>query len=1534
MSFNAYETSSAQKRLYIIDNLLGNSLLYNENRVWNIEGKLNPTRLKKILEQLSLRHEILRTCFIMKDGEVLQKVYDRIDVDFTYTQKETVDPTPQDIEVLIDHFLKPYDLADAPLWKLELVQWQGNRQSILMDFHHIIADGISMDLFMRELGAFYLGKELPEPEVQYVDFTIWQNDIFKSENIRKQEAYWLKVFEGDIPILELPTDFPRPREADIAGSSVDFELDEDITAGVNQLAARYNTSLYVVLLTVFDILLAKYTNQEDIVVGTPVSGRSHREFKNIIGMFVNTLAMRNRPEFSKTFNEFLSEVSRNAFAAFENQDYQFEMLVEKVTADRQMNRNPLFDVMFALQNFSQDIDLSAGGNEDMRIIPYHYKRRAAKFDLTLQAFEEGRHILFMLDYRTSLFRPETIARLIKHFLNIFHEVTENPGLLLSNIQVISESEREQLLYVFNDTAVEFPVDKTIPQLFEEQVKMSPDHIALVGAAPRGCPVCCPVQLTYRELDENAGRMACVLNEKGIRADNIVGIIADRSIDTIKGILGILKSGGAYLPIDPDYPQERIDYMLKDSGAKLLVSTDNLAKEGEKVRTWEGEVIFLEGLLKLPQSDSYSLTLLPSYLQSSSNLAYNIYTSGTTGKPKGALIDNKNLVNYVRWFREATGLTGKDRTVLTSSFCFDLGYTVIYPSILSGCQFHIIPKELYMSPGDLLAYIIRHRITFLKMTPSLFGVIVASEEFRRENCGDLRLIVLGGEKIKPDDVNRAHEVGPQIKIMNHYGPTETTIGCIAQAIDFGKFGEYKKRPTIGYPIANIKIFILDKTLALTPVGVPGELCVSGAGVGRGYLNRPELTTEKFIDYHHSSFIIYHSKLYRTGDLARWLVDPAAQGAYIIEFMGRIDQQVKIRGFRIETGEIENLLLKHDKIKDAVVLAKEDEEGNRYICAYVVGTDGAAFDKMTSMELSKGLKEYLSGMLPDYMIPSFFVLLETIPVTSQGKVDRKSLPEPGKRSTAAYTAPRDAMDEKLAEIWGEVLNIRRKDQGDRAEGISIDDNFFELGGHSLRAAVLIARIHKELEVVVKMADIFKMPTIRGISDYLRGAVKDVLIPIEPVEKKKYYPLSPAQNRLYLLHQIDPGSTVYNIPLMLPLEGKVDIEKLEVASRGLIIRHESLRTSFHIIGDEPVQRIHDEVEFKIEILGAGIDFFIRPFDLSHAPLCRVGLIKALESKYILVVDMHHIITDGISRDILAREFTALYAGEELPFLRLQYKDYAEWENSDTRKETRKKQEAYWLKEFTGEIPLLRLPMDHARPEVFGFRGDKFTFMINPGVTAEIKKLAGQMKVTLMMFMFSVYKILLSKYSGQEEFVVGTVSAGRRHADLENIIGFFVNMLAIKTRPAMNKTFREYLMEVKEKALNAYENQDYPFEELVDRLGIRRQPGRQPLVDTVFAFYEENRSGPQESQARQAAAGASHFDLMIYITARNDSMSAIFEFSTDLFNKSTIEEFSNSYREILAQVVENLDITLKELKITLPHHLMAARSAFIRDDEDAWEW
>ncbi|MCX6584763.1 MAG: amino acid adenylation domain-containing protein [Candidatus Aminicenantes bacterium] len=1573
-------------------------------------------------------------------------------------------------------------------------------------------------------------------------------------------------------------------------------------------------------------------------------------------------------------------------------------------------------------------------------------------------------------------------------------------------------------------------------------------------------------ITYGALNERAERLAATLIARGVKPGDIVGLMLERSIAIPVGILAVLKCGAAYLPIDPEFPTGRVEYMLKDSGAKLLVTTND--KEGEKLRSWEGEKVLLEEISNFPKSSSYPLTFLPSYLLNSSNLAYIIYTSGTTGKPKGVAINHENLVNYVNWFSKKVGLTEQDKTILTTSFAFDLGYTSLYNSLLNGGELHILPREIYLLAERLLSYIKQNEITFIKVTPSLFSVIVNSPGFSKITCRSLRLAAMGGEPINVKDIEKAHLICSHLTIMNHYGPTETTIGCAATIIDFADFEEYKAHPVIGKPIANAGIYILGKDLDLLPVGAPGELCISGAGVGVGYLNRPELTAEKFIHFHHSSFIIHHLKLYRTGDLARWLPNGT------IEFLGRIDTQVKIRGYRVELGEIESRLAKHPAVEEAVVVVKEaaetDEKRNqeKYLCAYIVpvtrGGDAAAakdlagnknkqvlpaieihratgaqfedhvkakydeiavksngrsltygslnnvanraaqeitanyddrcrlskkerirykrqmllhgwgiesqeklksttvfvagagggasptivqlalagigtikvcdFDEVelsnlnrqflhdeerlgmnkalsaqvtvgkinphvkvipytvkltrdnvfelvgdadiifdmfdgpadkfvlsecaavkkiphiiismtdinaytavchtprtpcyhclfdrkkletivsgmknqvenysknplpvvaTSLFISTGiavnealkillgfkkpaynkffyfnqrgeeenlvytpgykamtylfsdhflqackeqgfdwdtgwrgnfleelsiepdprcplcsdegkalrktleekikkvagvvnikekdeemsegeslktvgllldhdiemaaaimatlkagksivpvdpaspeksqlyvledsevrviltgdqhlklaerlrdkcnrnikiininafnefgtflektapetepvkmnpgpiayflyppdpkgnpgfnatftdiytalaaaksytfgssdhkmlagstplsnrLRDYLLEELPDYMVPSHFVQLDKIPLTTNGKVDRKALPDPAVKETNDYTAPGNELEEKLAGIWAEVLGVKK-------DIIGIDANFFGLGGHSLNATILVSRLHKELNVKFPLAEFFKMPTIKGLSGYILGAEEEVFTAIEPAKEKEYYRLSSAQKRLYALQQMEEHNIAYNMSQVFPLARQIDKEKLVAVFNRLIARHDTLRTSFEMVEGDPVQKIHDSVEwnpqfYKIDETGWDNveQYFKRPFNLSEAPLLRVGLVE-IESPspyYYLRVEMHHIISDEVSQNLLQKEFMALYQDEELPPLRLQYKDYSEWQGSEQRQLIIKEQEKFWLEMFADQAPVLNLPTDYPRPIMQSFEGSSVEFLLTEKESRILKEAAEQTGATVYMSILSVFAILLSRLSGQEDIVVGTPIAARRHADLEKIIGMFVNTLAVRNAPCAEKVYREFLLELKEGTLKVYDNQEYPFEELADKISVGRDTGRNPVFDVMFNLVrmEENNYNISESEEKAQylnihRKGTAKFDLTLTAVEQGDRFLFNYEYCTRLFKPGTIDRFNSYFKRLLDSLSEGLDVKLFEMEI-----------------------
>ncbi|MCU0289164.1 MAG: amino acid adenylation domain-containing protein, partial [Acidobacteria bacterium] len=1170
-----------------------------------------------------------------------------------------------------------------------------------------------------------------------------------------------------------------------------------------------------------------------------------------------TLALRNYPSGEKTFSEFLQEVKEKVLKAFENQDFPYEYLVDRVVINRDTSRNPLFDAMFVLQN----MDIEEINIPGLKLSPYPYENKTSKFDLTLSGVEIKGKLFFTFEYSTKLFKKETVDRFITYFKNIIDGLISDKDKKISDVEIITEEEKKQILFVFNDTAAQYPKDKTIHQLFEEQVLKSPDRIAVVGSTVetlRATSLQYQYQITYHQLNEQSDHLAGLLIEKGVLPDTIIGLMMERSIEMIIGIMGILKSGGAYLPIDPEFPKERVNYMLRDSAATILINKSEIRNS--------------------------NFVLRASNLNSS-NLAYVIYTSGSTGKPKGVMVDHRCLVNLCCWHNTFYTIIPRDRASKYAAFSFDASVWEIFPYLIIGASLYVVPDEIILNIDALNYYFEKTDIT-ISFLPTQLG-----EKFMMLNNRSLRILLTGGDKLK-------HYLRKNYLLFNNYGPTENTVVTTSHWVT----REAGNIP-IGKPIANIQIYILDKNNYLQPIGVIGELCIGGEGLARGYLNNPELTTEKFDqdlwdkkDEQDKCGVLrtnfHHSKLYRTGDLARWLTDGN------IEFLGRLDQQVKIRGFRIELGEIENQLGKYRQIKEAVILIKNDTTGDKYLAAYFV----------SGQEISTSeLKKYLSKDLPDYMIPLYFTQLEKIPLNPSGKVDRRALPEPRLKTESTYMAPRDEMEKKLVEIWSEIL-------GKNLLQIGINNNFFHLGGHSLKATVMISKIHKELNVHLPLAEIFKNPTIQGLSDFIKNMTKEKYISIEPIEKKEYYLLSSAQKRLYILHQMDQQSVGYNMPSFSVLEGEVYEDKFENTFKQLISRHESLRTSFHMINDEPVQRIHDEVEFAIEYLATestenterkihhsafSVHHFIRAFDLSRAPLLRVALLKENEDRHILMIDMHHIISDGTSMNIAVKDFMALYQAEDLPKLRVQYKDFSEWQNNEKQKESIKKQEHFWVNEFVGELPILELPTDYVRPAIQSFEGSRIPFEIDENSTEVLKKLTVETDITLYMLLLSIYTVFLSKISNQEDIVIGSPTAGRRHVDLEKIIGMFVNTLALRNFPSGEKTFAGFLYEVKEKTLNAFENQDFQYEDLVECIMKSRDVSRNPLFDTMFVLQnidisEINIPGlklssyPHENKI-------SKFDLTLLAVERKNNLFFTFEYSTKLFQEETIQRFIDYFKNII---------------------------------------
>jgi amino acid adenylation domain-containing protein/thioester reductase-like protein len=1461
-----YPLSSAQKRLYVIEQMGGTVTAYNMPGALLVEGALDADRLEGAVRALIARHEALRTSFMTVDGEPVQRVHAEVPFEIERIAAEA----SAEIDRLVADFVRPFDLAVAPLLRVGLIRLSDERSVLVFDLHHIVSDGTSMGILVRELMALYRGQALPPLRIQYKDYSAWQAGVFASELFQKETAYWLEALSGEIPVLSLPTDRPRPALQRFEGESVDLEIGADLTARLEALAAARGVTLFMLLLAAWQVLLSKWSGQEDLIVGSPIAGRPHADLEGILGMFVNTLALRGRPVGAKPFVDFLDEVKATSLGAFENQDYPFEELVERVALRRDLGRNPLFDVMFAFQNV--DIpDLKIPG---LRLEPVGSRRGISKFDLTLNVAPSEGGLDGSIEFATALFGRSTVVRLADHFAVLLRSIVDRPDAPIESLAIMTDEERRLVGGGFSSRRIPLPADETIPSMFERQVARDPDRIAVAFEDET---------LTYRELATRADRLAVQLRALGALPESIVAICIDRSLDMIVGLCGIAKSGAAFLPIDPDYPPERIRFQLADSGASILVAPRSIAER----------IGFSGTLLPIDEPGAIESKSGPIGIVSRpEQLAYVIYTSGSTGRPKGVLVEHRNLVAYVLGRLDVIPVFPDDRILEQHSFSFDGFLEGLYAALLTGATF-VLPNRREAQDARLCAELIRRRGVSAMTTSPLF----LNELNALPPLETLRTILSGGDILRPEQIS---ELANRATVHNVYGPTEATIVATIHRCE----PPLRAPIPIGRPVPNYEILIVDPSGRFLPIGVPGEIWISGAGVARGYLGRPELTRERFVPHPAAP----ERRAYRTGDLGRWHPDGT------VEFLGRSDEQVKIRGFRVELGEIESALLAIDGIGDCAVVAAEQEGGEKELRAYLVPDSG---DATGAGRLTVAtIRERLALSLAQHMIPNRFVTVDRLPHTPHGKLDRKRLAEMGTALSLGTTheAPRTEVEAAIARLFGSILGVER---------VGIDDDFFALGGHSLKATILVSRIHKELGVACPLREVFEHPTVAGLAERIEAGRRSVYASIPIAEKRPFYPLSSAQKRLYVIEQMGGTGTAYNMPGALLVEGPLDVPRLEGAVRGLIARHEALRTSFATVDGEPVQRVHSEVPFEIERIEGGasadvdrlVEAFVRPFDLAVAPLLRVGLIRLSDERSVLAFDLHHIVSDGTSMGILVRELMALYRGAPLPPLRLQYKDYSAWQAGVFASELFRKETAYWLEALSGEIPVLSLPTDRARPALQRFEGETVDLEIGTDLTARLEALAAERGITLFMLLLAAWQVLLSKWSGQEEVIVGSPIAGRPHADLEGILGMFVNTLALRGRPVGTKPFVDFLDETRAASLGAFENQDYPFEELVERVALRRDLGRNPLFDAMFAF--QNVDIPDLEipglviRPLRRRSGVSKFDLTLDLSETDGILAGSVEFATGLFDRSTVLRLAGHFAVLLRSIVDRPDAPIESLAI-----------------------
>jgi amino acid adenylation domain-containing protein/FkbM family methyltransferase len=1790
-----YPLSSAQKRIYVLQQMDDRGIGYNIPSVWMLAGTLDTDKLADVFKRLIERHESFRTSFIEVNEVPVQRVHEEVEFEIeSFLVAENAWEREEERNIILG-FVRPFDLSAAPLLRVGLIGI-GDREHILMvDMHHIISDGASVEILTREFASLYNGsggeQDLPVLKLRYKDYSGWQPRGSGGESLKKQREYWLKEFSGEIPLLNLPADYPRPGVQGFAGRIAVFSLGSAAAGALRKIGVEEGATLFMVLLAVTNIFLSRMGGQEDIVIGSPISGRRHGELEPVIGMFVNTLALRNFPGGDLTVKEFLADLKERALLAYENQDYQYEDLVEEVNVNRDASRNPLFDTALSIQR----ADIGQWEFPGLTMENRPFDTGTSKFDLTFFSIEGDEDISFQLQYAVKLFKESTVDRFIGYYKNVVSLIIRDPGRKISGIEVLSPEEKQRIVYDFNDTAARYSREKTLQELFEEQVQKTPAHIAVIGPGSNRRTL----HITYRELNTGANRLARLLGQKGINnnANPFAAVLMERTADMAAAVLGILKAGGAYVPLEPFLPAPRISHLLASLNVGYVLTHSRQAETFAEIFS---ELSCLKTVICLDEPITGGIDEEDnlSRLSGAGDIAYVIFTSGSTGTPKGVVVRHRPVINLIEWVNRGFDVGSRDKQLFVASLGFDLSVYDIFGILAAGACMRVVPGGDIKNPTRLLEIIFKEGITFWDSAPAALQQLVAffpeARGKNRKSC--LRLVFLSGDWVPLTLPGALKETFAGVEVIALGGATEAAIW--SNYFPVGEIPPHWVSVPYGKPIQNAAYYILDRYGNVCPMGVPGDLYIGGKCLASGYINDLELTAGKFV---YNPFIP-GGPMYRTGDLARWFADGN------MEFLGRSDSQVKIRGYRIELGEIEGQLLNYLAVKEAVVIALGSagtdgaKADDRRLAAYVVPDpvyaypvlqllrmerngvlgchqpyelpngmtilylnpnetdfmyneifgeqaylqhgitleDGArvfdiganiglfslfvhmecrdaeiyAFEPippvcellelntsiygvnarifscglggeegevdftyyphlsilsgrfaeiaeekeavrtyifnrefrdrsrgglseaevnelledrlsgttctrplktvsqiirenkiekidllkinveksegdvlkgieeghwplirqlavevhdvggkleeitallerhgynvtveqeevlgdtafyhvfavpagqaknrenkektvdmvMSAGQLTANMKKFLQEKLPDYMVPQAFVLLDRLPLTPNGKVDRKALPEPVIETGAVYCAPADEFEARLVDIWADVLG--------KQTPIGTADNFFDLGGHSLNATTLVSRVHKVFNVKIPLAEIFRLPDIRAQAGYIRAAAKDRFVSIKRVEKKEYYCLSSAQKRLYLLYRMDPGTSGYNMPAVMTLEGEVKPQDLEGVFQELAARHESLRTSFHMVKDEPVQRVHEEVEFKIESFSVdrGVQDFVHPFDLSRSPLLRVGLSETGQQQYLLMVDMHHIISDGTSLSLLLKEFIALAGGEKPCEIAVTYKDYARWQQCKLGRESVKKQESYWLGEFSADIPVLNLPVDFPRPVLQDYEGGGLGFEIGIEASRQLKKLTLEEDVTLFMVLLSLLNILLSRLGSQGDIVVGSPIAGRVLPELEHVMGMFVNTLALRNYPSSRKTFRQFLREVRERSLSAFENQEYQFEELVEKLPINRDTGRNPLFDIVLDVQNIDRPGLEfeigglKLKPYPFHSGIAKFDLVFHCEEAGEKLSITVDYAVKLFKERTVRRFIDYFKAIVSRVMDNRDMVIGEIDI-----------------------
>jgi amino acid adenylation domain-containing protein/thioester reductase-like protein/non-ribosomal peptide synthase protein (TIGR01720 family) len=1437
---------------------------------WRYKEQIDVDALERSWKEVISRHAILRTAFVYKDLDApVQIVYKSVETPWNFEDWSGIDESgkKQKLEqYFLNERLQGFELSKPCLMKFTLVKLAEADFAFAWTSHHIIQDGWSLPIIMTETNACYeafIDNKKPDltPAVSYEEYIRWLSGSKKDE-ARKFWKEYLKGFSTSTPIpIALSGAKPGARGHMSNLKEIKIDFAKEFARDCESFAKANKITVNSLLQTAWAAVLSNYSGHNEVLFGATVSGRPAelRGVENIVGLFINAIPVRARLDDNAGA---LTQMT-NFHRSFQESTNHFTLSLSEIQSFASVPASEsLFNSLFIFQNYP--FKDAAAKREKLNKVEIEGFERT-NYPITL-IFTMQEIISLKLLYDGASFDDSVIKSIGDHLYEAACWLMQNPGRPIKDAKIISQTEEKRIVRGFNDTARGYDPNKLVKEYIEEAVEKFGDKTAVIFGGR---------SVSYRELNDKANSLAHILIEKGIGRGKTAGILIERSIEMVIAVIAVIKSGGAYIPIDHEYPASRIAYMMGDAGAQILLTKpeliENLDYKGAMVRLDDESVYAGEKKNPLP-------------LNMPSDTATIIYTSGSTGNPKGVITLHGALSHFCLWYKETRNISEKDNMTKYVSFGFDVTMWEIFPALISGATLHVISGDIRLSPYQLNEYFEKNNIT-LSFLPTQF-----CEQFTAsvENSS-LRWLDTAGEKLRTYTQRN-------YTIANCYGPTEYT-DCISWlAVE----RQYVNIP-IGKPIWNTRIYILGEGGKLVPTSVPGELCVAGAGMTGGYLNRPDLTEAKYMD----NPIVPGEKIYRTGDLARWLPDGN------LEYMGRIDTQVKIRGFRIELSEVEQVIKKIGWVSDAAVIDREDESGRKYLCAYyVAGPDPA----IPENEQADKIRSLLKGTLPDYMTPQFIIKIGVIPLTPNGKIDRKSLPAPGASliKKEEFVAPKTETEKKMAGIWEDVLGLKT---------IGTTNNFFELGGHSLKAALLQSRMQKEFGVTIALKDIFDHPNIFELSGIVeKSSAKVAHIGLAP--EMQYYPASPAQKRIMLLSRMEKNGMTYNIPTVFILEGYLDPKKLGDAIDAMVDRHEILRTSFHITGDgQPVQNVHKKVyvkriyrqadEKEIETI---LRDFIRPFNLEKPPLIRFELIKTAPNKHALIMDVHHIIFDGISYDIFLKELWSLYDGKNLEPLMIQFKDFAFWQDSLLQSGGTEKQKKYWLDVYRDDIPQLNLTTDFPRSPEISFHGKHRVYSIDGALTQNLRSWSGRKGSTLFVTLFSAFSVLISRYSSQKDIIIATPGAGRNIAEAEPLIGMFVNTLPIRTAPESETPFDEFVRETGRRVLAAYDNQDYQLDALLEDLNVKRDSGRNPLFDVMFTLINKKQGNYSKDIAvtpAMADLDVAKLDIAVSVIELDDRIDFTIEYRDDLFRPETIDGMGRHFINMLADIVRKEGAMLKDLQM-----------------------